>query len=104
MLKPLLATAVVTAARGTGAGSSTVHGTLHPVGLAGSAQVAALDPSTLIGGAVPPKLTPPLVAATKSLTAVLPSVSSVGKAKFQYLKPVIGLPLPSLPLALLAAM
>src|SRR5579863_5546992 len=94
MVKALAATPVATSANGTGTGSSTVHGTLQPVRLAGSAHRAALRPTTAIGGAVPPKLTAlPLVAAMKSAIAPLPSVNNFGNAKFQYLKPVTALSL-----------
>ena len=100
IVKLLPATPVATSASGTGTGSRTVHGALQPVGFAGSAHLAADTPTTLIGCALPPKFTVPLVAAMKSVIAVLPSVSSVGKAKFQYLNPVIALSLESTVLVL----
>src|ERR1700683_702546 len=105
MVKALPTIPVGTSASGTGTGCSTVHGTLHPVGLAGSAHLAALRPTTPIGAAVPPNVTAiPLVAVMKSPMAVLPSISSVGKAKFQYLKPVIELSLSLIVLVLLGEM
>src|SRR4029077_365523 len=78
MAKELPANAVVTAPSGTGVGIRTAFLMDQPVGFAASAQVAALAPHAVSAPTVPPKFTPPLVAATNAATALLPSVASVG--------------------------
>ena len=59
-------------------GSRMLAAAAHPPALAGSFQVAKLTPREGTAPTVPPKLTLPLVAETKSLTALVPLVSTVG--------------------------
>src|SRR4029079_17410003 len=75
MLNALLAKAVVTVPNGRGVGSRIVHGTDQPVMLAGSPQIALDPPHADTGPTVPPKFTPPFVAATKSAMAFAPVVT-----------------------------
>src|SRR6185437_6011778 len=93
MANELLANPVATVPSGRGVGTRTVHGTDQPVELAGSPQTASDAPQADTAPTVPPKLTPPLVAATKSAVAFEPLVTTVGYAKSQYLNPVMALPL-----------
>src|ERR1700674_1151830 len=99
MAKELPANAVVTTPSGTGVGSSTASLSDQPPGFAMSPQVASLAPHAVSAPTVPPKFTPPLVAATNSGMELAPLVTSVGKVKSHHLKPMVGLPLASVPLA-----
>ena len=89
---------------GSGVGLSTTDGADQPLGLPASPQTARVAPQAVTVPAVPPKATPPLVAVTKSFTALVPEVTAVGNAKSQNLKPVIAVPLESLPLAVVVEM
>src|SRR5450432_2893752 len=104
MPKALLASGAVTTPRGTGVGSSTASRADHPDALAGSAQMAELTPQASSAPTVPPKFTAPLVAVTKSVIALAPLSASVGKVRSHHLKPVIALPLASLPLGVAVSM
>src|SRR3981081_674316 len=78
MVNALLTIPVATVPSGTGAGSRMVHGTDPPAVLGGSPHRAADWPEVFTEPTVPPKFTPPLVAATKSETALAPVSASVG--------------------------
>src|SRR5579863_3433322 len=100
----LLENGAVTVPSGSGVGMSTTSRTDQPLVLDGSAQIAALTPQAVSEPTLPPKFTPPSVAARKALIAPVPLVSSVGKVKFHHLKPIMGLPVASVPLGVLAEM
>src|SRR6266480_4614467 len=99
MAKELPAKALVTTPSGSGVGISTAFLSDQPPGFAASPQVAPLTPNAVSAPTVPPKFTPPLVAATNAGMALAPLVPSVGKVRSHHLKPMIGLPLASVPLA-----
>src|SRR4029077_2180499 len=94
--KELPAKGVVTAASCTGVGISTAFLSDQPLGFAASPQVAPLTPHAVCGPTVPPKSTPPLVAATNAATAFMPSVASVGRVKSHHRNPMTELPLGSM--------
>ena len=76
--KELPVKALVTVPSGTGVGMSIASASDQPVGLDMSAQRSALTPQAVRLPTLPPKLTPPLVAATNCVMASPPLIISVG--------------------------
>jgi phytoene dehydrogenase-like protein len=77
IVNALLASPLATVPRGRSVGASTVHGTDHPVGLAAPPQRVKLAPQDETEPKVPPKFTPPFVAATKAAVAFAPVVPTI---------------------------
>src|SRR4029077_13983348 len=97
------ANALITVPSGTGVGTSTALRSVQASGFAASPQVARLTPHASSAPTLPRKLPRRALALTKSALARLPVLTRVGRVRSHHLKPVTGLPLPSMPLALVAA-